>query len=352
MRMHTRNRFGFTLVELLVVISIIALLIGLLLPAIGRARRTAQQTQCGTNLRGIHTGLVAYSQQQNESYPLPSQIDRANQTESLAMVGGDEEAKDRTGNIWSVLLYQNVISNPAAFVSPGEANPDIVPIPDELYEFQRAGDPDFGVANTVNPLNALYDPSFKGAPISYTEYEINIEGSDVDEALGGQVGNNSYAHIPVVRGVNYSQFWGSVYSNANIPVVANRGPLFVDVTEPLETRDEWELRDDNTGEFSLTLEIHGGKETWEGNVVWNDGHVTYENHFCPDTIGISYAGDNYVDNLFYSEPVPELRPQDREDAFMGIFYSGLPAYSGFNPSSQYFNPRFPGTDAYWYDGFD
>ncbi len=60
---------AFTLIELLVVISIIALLIGILLPALGAARRTARQMQNSTQVRGIHSGLVLFSQGNNTYYP-------------------------------------------------------------------------------------------------------------------------------------------------------------------------------------------------------------------------------------------------------------------------------------------
>ncbi len=67
--MSVRSKHAFTLIELLVVIAIIAILAGILLPALALARERSRRVSCASNLRNLGTAIRLYANDADELFP-------------------------------------------------------------------------------------------------------------------------------------------------------------------------------------------------------------------------------------------------------------------------------------------
>jgi prepilin-type N-terminal cleavage/methylation domain-containing protein len=128
---------GFTLIELLVVIAIVAVLLALLLPALGSARTSAQRTVCLSNLRQVHLSFYSYAMEQGGYVP-------------IGYRGG---RKQWNSMIWSAtvhrftlfgLLYPGYMpTQPTVFFCPSETDPrSMFNTAENPWPPGPAGDPD------------------------------------------------------------------------------------------------------------------------------------------------------------------------------------------------------------------
>jgi prepilin-type N-terminal cleavage/methylation domain-containing protein/prepilin-type processing-associated H-X9-DG protein len=129
-----RIRKGFTLVELLVVIGIIALLISILLPSLARARQQALTVSCAANLRQIGQGLMLYANDNKGKLPYSMvSIDGVSLgsgtkdnwwIEVSTILGTDCWSGGPFApntNTWNIPRLSPVLRCPDAFVTPGSA---------------------------------------------------------------------------------------------------------------------------------------------------------------------------------------------------------------------------------------
>lgn len=189
-----RWRGGFTLIELLVVIAIIALLIGILLPALGGAISSARTLKCQANMRSMGTAAMNYGGDFRDTIPAFSWKSNQYSTRFTDLQGaGDDRVavmyqavdilRERTGieNIprgsSSSPWFANLWFTHLNYIDYLSANPEepVAACPQDAEQVERAETPveDFQPAN----IRRKFESS----------YETSVVVNSVDEPMGNRV---------------------------------------------------------------------------------------------------------------------------------------------------------------------
>jgi prepilin-type N-terminal cleavage/methylation domain-containing protein/prepilin-type processing-associated H-X9-DG protein len=118
---YPSSRKGFTLVELLIVVAIIALLVGILIPTLSKARKHAAAVKCVSNLRQIGQGLLLYLDsegrkilpQDKSSTAYPAPVGTAPLMWTNFLTGEDPHGRVRTRYLGSSQVFICPSMNPA-----------------------------------------------------------------------------------------------------------------------------------------------------------------------------------------------------------------------------------------------
>src|SRR5690349_18802097 len=108
---------GFTLVELLVVIGIIAVLIGIILPVLGKARESARRTECLSNLNEVYNAFRFYALDNRDQVPLGY---RSGTKQFNSMI---YSATAKRIVLFGWLYNAGLMKNPRVFYCPSENDP-------------------------------------------------------------------------------------------------------------------------------------------------------------------------------------------------------------------------------------
>jgi hypothetical protein len=264
------RRKCFTLVELLVVIGIIAVLMGILLPALSAVRRTAQRVVCGSSLAGLGKAILLYGNEYGGDYP------RAGGPAGTWGTGGEIiDWTDQAGHQWGMppctitittslyLLVKYEDVTPGQFICRGDSGARELKLSDAAA----------GLPPGINDVTMVWDfgsgtayPTTPYYPGVYNSYAYHCPYDNAKMASGASfpLRSDSSPASPVCADRN--PYW-----DRNATVYLNGNTCAGDPKEPPPTCTTASGYKDDYKTGNAAAHQRDGQ-----NVLFNDTHVRFE----------------------------------------------------------------------------